>query len=321
MFDQIIDANVNRIAEGLRVIEEYTRFVAGDETRSKKLASLRQDIHRIFPQTSNHLLIRDIEKDARAKQTPKKRAHVQDVLAANFKRVQEGLRVLEEYCAQSACSDMRYDMYQLEKDILLRLLKPEINPGFYLVSNDINTIKSGFLHEAVTLIQYRDKSISKEAYFNIAKTITEFSKSTKKPFIINDYIDIAMLLNIDGFHSGQDDISVIDQRKLLGPHKLIGRTTHSMEQGKIAQEQGADYVSIGPIWETPSKPGRPGIGFDYLKQAKHELNIPFVCIGGINASNIDRILPYNPTLIGIIRAFNDIENLIQIRNTHFSEQI
>ena len=77
----------------------------------------------------------------------------------------------------------------------------------------------------------------------------------------------------------------------------------------MAQADGADYVSVGPIWDTPSKPNRAGIGFDYLKEANTQLTIPFVAIGGINTGNIDDILPYSPPLIGLIRDFENIPSL------------
>lgn len=120
---------------------------------------------------------------------------------------------------------------------------------------------------------------------------------------MNDFIDIAILTEADGLHTGQDDIPLEELRKLLGPHKLLGRTTHTLDQGKDAQAQGADYVSIGPIWETPSKPGRAGIGFEYLKTHKTSLHIPVVAIGGINSQNIDQIRPFEPFWIGVIRDY------------------
>ena len=128
-------------------------------------------------------------------------------------------------------------------------------------------------------------------------------KSFNTPVIINDFLDIVQVVDADGLHTGQDDIDVITQRQLLGEHKIIGRTTHSLKQGLAAQEQGADYVSVGPIWSTPSKPDRDPIGFDYLKQAKNALSIPYVAIGGVNRENIAEIMTFSPSLVGIIRDF------------------
>ena len=98
------------------------------------------------------------------------------------------------------------------------------------------------------------------------------------PFLINDYLDIARLVDADGIHTGQDDISIADMRRLWSPDKIYGRTTHSLEQGMLARDQGASYVSVGPIWATPTKPDRPAIGFEYLQRV-HELHLPFVAIG------------------------------------------
>ena len=117
-----------------------------------------------------------------------------------------------------------------------------------------------------------------------------------------------MAVGADGVHLGQDDLPTEVVRRQLGMTKLIGRTTHSFKQGQIAKAAGADYISVGPIWDTPSKPGRPGIGFDYLETA-HRLDIPYVAIGGINLTNIDDILHHNPPLIGAIRSISTIEEL------------
>ena len=124
--DQIIDANVNRAAEGLRVIEEYTRFVAGKKLFTDQLALLRKKCHQLIPQDAKQLNGRDTNNDMRAKEVPPKRKDIRDVLVANFKRVQESCRVLEEYTGQAGFNEIRYDCYQLEKEIVLRLCKKQI---------------------------------------------------------------------------------------------------------------------------------------------------------------------------------------------------
>ena len=93
---------------------------------------------------------------------------------------------------------------------------------------------------------------------------------------------------------------------------LSGKTTHSLDQGLLAEKEGADYVSVGPIWETPSKPGRAAIGFDYLKAAKSQLNIPYVAIGGIQSENWEEVLTFEPPLVGLIRDFEQIPQLVQL---------
>lgn len=310
MYDinRIIDANLNRISEGLRVIEEYTRFILSDHLLTQKLSKIRKQINLSEVEPINNLLCRNSEYDVRGKEAPTKRESIFSLLKANFKRVEEALRVLEEYTSNLLYNQLRYDVYDLEKEILLKFCKPDIKPGVYLISDDIDILEQGLI-EGVSLIQLRDKTANKKDFFEKAKIIKEKAKSYTTPLIINDYLDIALLIEADGFHSGQDDISIPLQRSLLGPHRIIGRTTHNLEQGLIAESDGADYVSVGPIWETPSKPNRNAIGFDYLASAKDKLKIPFVAIGGVNLENLPEILKFKPPLIGIIRAYNQIKHI------------
>ena len=311
MFEQVIDANINRLSEGLRCIEEYVRFIANHHLYAKQLADLRKKACLSIEFSSSQLNLRDTAKDTRAKETPRKRTDIKDLLIANFKRVTESCRVLEEYTGKVEFNHIRYDCYELEKKIVLSLLKKEIiTPGIYLISDDPNVLKYG-ITQNVSLIQLRDKHATKEQIYNKAKEVKSFLTPQSPPFIINDHLDIALALNTDGLHTGQDDIDITTQRKLLGPHKIIGRTTSNLELGKKAQLESADYVSVGPIWQTPSKPGRACIGFEYLKEAS-KLHIPYVAIGGINESNIQDILQYNPPLIAVIRAYKQIPKFINL---------
>lgn len=306
--NQIIDANLNRVSEGLRVLEEYARFVAGNKPVTDQLATFRKEINAASPNRTEELNSRDTHTDTRAKEHPTKRPDLSALLTANCKRITEGLRVLEEYTGDALYNRIRYDMYDMEKELCLGLLKPNIKPGIYLVTDDIEVMKKG-IHWGVSLIQLRDKTATKGEIYAKACEARRLFETSDIPFLINDYLDIARDINADGLHTGQDDIPIAAQRKLLGPHKLIGRTTHSLEQGLAAQTDGADYVSVGPIWDTPSKPGRPGIGFDYLKSATTQLHVPFVAIGGINIENIENILPYSPPLVGLIRDYEHIPDM------------
>ena len=311
----IIDANINRVCEGLRVIEEYTRFVVGQKHYTQSLKELRDLISKEMGKedlnvSSDHPYIkglshRNTHTDTRAQEKPPQRQSIKDLLIANFKRVCQGLRVLEEYSANPSFCQYRYRVYELEHGIMLTLLKKPIQKGVYLISDQVSILEKGLSYPNVTMIQLRDKDCHKSEYLQKALTLKELSKNLEIPFIVNDYLDIALLINADGFHSGQDDIAIYHQRTLLGPHRIIGRSTHNLEQGLLAQKEGADYVSVGPIFETPSKKGRVGIGFDYLKQA-HQLTIPYVAIGGIHHGNITDILKFSPPLIGVIRDYSQI---------------
>jgi len=303
IISRIIDANINRISEGLRVIEEYTRFIASDTELTNSICQLRRQINQSESDSISNLNSRETHQDARAEDPVPKRKDITSLLRANFKRVEEGCRVLEEYTGNAFYNHCRYQVYELEKKIILTLLKKPITKGVYLISHDIDVLEKG-IQWGVSVIQLRDKNASKSEILQKAKMIKEKLKDCTIPFIINDFIDIALLVDADGVHTGQDDLDLFEIRKILGPHKILGRTTHSIEQGQQAKAQGADYVSVGPIWETPSKPGRIGIGFDYLKQA-HTLGIPYVAIGGISLANIEHLLPYSPPMIGMIRSYQD----------------
>lgn len=305
MLNQIIDANVNRIGEGLRVIEEYVRFVWSDEGITQRITCIRKKIAHSFPQCCELLHSRSTATDVRAKEVPRKRGSLFDLLAANFKRVQEALRVLEEYAASDVCNACRYDMYDIEQTVLLAVKKPEIRRGIYLISDSVDVLQQGMAW-GCAMVQLRDKDASKSEVLDRAYQVAEVAQSLDVPFIINDYIDIAVLVKADGVHTGQDDMSIQHQRRLIGDHCLIGRTTHTLEQGKQAMHEGADYVSVGPIWETPSKPGRSGIGFDYLQIIQQELTVPYVAIGGINHENIHDVMRYSPFMVGVIRSYQHI---------------
>lgn len=309
MFPQVIDANINRVAEGLRVIEDYCRFVKNDPALTQRLVMIRHGINQSELNAAANLAIRDTDLDVRAKETPRKRQALTDLLKANFKRVEEALRVLEEYTGNPLYNGFRYDMYALEKDILLPLLKPQIRPGVYFISDSVDQLCTA-IDLGVSLVQLRDKYADKKSILDRAKRVVQKAKEAQIPFIINDFLDIALAVDADGLHTGQDDISIDELRKIFGAHKLLGRTTHTPEQGLEAEKQGADYVSVGPIWPTPSKPGREGIGFEYLAQAQQSLSVPYVAIGGVNADNLSLVLESKPPLIGLIRDFPRLKEII-----------
>jgi thiamine-phosphate pyrophosphorylase len=313
MFAQIIDANINRVSEGLRVIEEYVRFVACHAEFTAQLAALRRQINQTETSKNANLMSRNTAMDMRAKEIPVRRSSIQDILIANFKRVEEGLRVLEEYTGNAVFNQVRYDVYMLEKAIVLLAQTSKINPGLYLISDNLSILEQG-MKWGCSLVQLRDKKASKRDIWHKAVQLKSISEMYNIPWVINDHIDIALSVGASGLHTGQDDLPVAQIRDILGPQKLIGRTTHDITQGQDAQSQGADYVSVGPIWETPSKPGRDAIGTTYLRHAQTKLSIPYVAIGGINQSNISEIMSFSPPLVGVIR---DYQSIPEWRRTYF----
>lgn len=310
MYNQIIDANINRVAEGLRVIEDYARFIYRHKKLTNELALLRKQINSTEKDFVPHLLIRNTEHDMRAREVPIVRKNIQQLLKANFKRVEEGLRVLEEYTGNSFYNRARYRVYDLEKDILLSAMRKTLKPGVYLISDDVKILEKGLLW-GVSCIQLRDKKSPKEIVLKKAITIGKKAKAAGIPFIVNDYLDIAILSDADGFHSGQDDMGVQFLRKILGPHKIIGKSTHNLKEGKKAEKEGADYVGIGPIWSTLTKPEEKAIGLNYLRKAENSFSIPYIAIGGVNLSTMPELLFLKPPLVAIVSAYKEIPAIIK----------
>lgn len=310
MYNQIIDANINRVSEGLRVIEDYTRFVAKNKTITSQLAKLRKKIGKLEPNVVENLLIRDTMQDMRAFEPPPLRKDAVDLLKANFKRVEEGLRVLEEYTGNPMYNKARYIVYELEKEVILSAHKKQIKPGVYLISHDPHILEQG-LAWGVSCIQLRDKRSPKHIVLTKAQTLAKKARKAGIPFIVNDHLDVTILCDADGLHTGQDDLDIASIRKLLGPHKIIGRSTSLLSEGLKAQRDGADYVGIGPIFGTPIKPEQPAIGLDYLKAAKSKLTIPYVAIGGISLATMPQIVKFSPPLIAVVRAYQEIPEIMK----------
>lgn len=144
----------------------------------------------------------------------------------------------------------------------------------------------------VKVLQYREKR-HKKNYCDIYRECQEIREITRKHgvlFIVNDFVDIALLVDADGVHIGQEDLPVADARKLLGPEKIIGLSTHSPEQAEAAVAAGADYIGVGPIYATATKEDVCApVGLSYLEYVAGNLDIPFVAIGGIKEHNIQEV--------------------------------
>jgi thiamine-phosphate pyrophosphorylase len=142
------------------------------------------------------------------------------------------------------------------------------------------------------IIQYREKRphTSHRTMLDECRQLRALTREHGVMFIVNDHVDIAMLTDADGVHVGQDDLPVDQVRKLVGPNKTIGLSTHSPQQAQEAMEVGADYIGVGPIFSTQTKEDVCApVGLEYLEYAVKNVTIPFVAIGGIKAHNIDQV--------------------------------
>ncbi|WP_368504740.1 thiamine phosphate synthase [Alkalihalophilus sp. As8PL] len=143
----------------------------------------------------------------------------------------------------------------------------------------------------VDIIQLRDKKSKKIDVLKKAQALRELTKKHGVTFIVNDHIDVALAVDADGIHVGQDDLPLKEARKVMGPDKIIGISTHKIEEAREAERGGADYIGVGPIFETKSKEDVVDpVTTAYIQQVAEEITIPFVAIGGIKLHNVDQVL-------------------------------
>lgn len=325
---RIIDANLNRAAEGLRVIEEIARFILSDTELSARLKTIRHELQKFFDVEYDNLLdSRDTLNDVGCNIiNPDKKESLDSIFKANFKRVEEAFRVLNQYA--SFDDSYRYRIYTIEKEMRSKL-KLDYKKIFlndkklYLVTNSDNfesdeifldrvalSIKSG-----VDIVQLREKNTTSKRFIYLAQRIRELTSHFGAAFIVNDRVDIAKISNADGVHLGQDDIPVSYAREILGDNAIIGVSTHCPEHAKKAITDGADYIGVGPVFKTPTKPSKDPVGLEYVKWAADNVNIPFFAIGSIDTANIKEVVQAGAKRVAVIRAImyaDDIESNCKI---------
>jgi thiamine-phosphate pyrophosphorylase len=146
------------------------------------------------------------------------------------------------------------------------------------------------IYAGIKIIQLREKHMSRKDIYREAVGLRALTRRHKVTFIVNDYIDIALAVNADGVHLGQEDMPLEEARKIMSNGKIIGISTHGLSQAVRAEEAGADYIGFGPVFQTSTKDaGRPR-GINALKKIRDRINIPIVAIGGITWENINEVL-------------------------------
>jgi thiamine-phosphate pyrophosphorylase len=155
------------------------------------------------------------------------------------------------------------------------------------------------------MIELRDRENPRNAVERSGQTFRRLADTYSALFIVNDDPHLAAELRADGVHVGQEDISPAEARQILGPEAIIGLSTHSREQVEAAAEQPVDYISVGPIWETPTKEGRPATGLELIREAAKIATVPWFAIGGINAENVTEVVEAGARRICVVRAIKD----------------
>ncbi len=152
------------------------------------------------------------------------------------------------------------------------------------------------------VIQLRDKNSSDREMVKDAINLLKITRASQVPLIINDRIDVAAEVQAEGVHLGQEDGNYIFARKALGRNAIIGRSTHSPEQALKAQNDGFDYIGVGPVFTTPTKPSYTAVGLDLVRFATSNIQIPFVAIGGIDEKNALEIKSAGARTVAVVRA-------------------
>ncbi len=161
------------------------------------------------------------------------------------------------------------------------------------------------LSGGVDIVQLREKELDRTEIERSAATFRRVCDTYSALFIVNDDPDLARACDADGVHVGQDDASAAEARGLLGPDAIVGLSTHSPAQIAAADERPIDYISVGPIWETPTKAGRPAVGLDLVSHAAEHATRPFFGIGGVDPDNAEQVVEAGATRLCVVRAIRD----------------
>jgi thiamine-phosphate pyrophosphorylase len=174
----------------------------------------------------------------------------------------------------------------------------------YVSPGRAEEVAAALLRGGADLLQLRAKGYGKDKISEVATGLIPLCRAAGVPFILNDHPDLAAALGADGVHIGQDDGTLADARAVVGPGKMIGRSTHSLAQAKAALEDGFDYIGFGPLFPTPTKAGRPAIGLEQIREMEDAVGsrIPAFCIGGIKPDSLDEVLSAGARRVVIVSA-------------------
>ncbi len=323
---RLIDANANRCREALRVSEDYARFILESEEFCTDIKNLRHDLSQTLKPWLNEAIIhRDTLGDVgttiktAAEQI---RSGLPDILIAAGKRAGEAMRAIEEFlktadtAAASKIESLRYRHYEIERRLALTL-RPDHNLEslrLYVLITE-SACKRPWLESAEQAIQggadslqLREKNLPDAELLSRAKQLTQLCRQHGTICIINDRPDIALASTAHGLHLGQGDIPLSDARKILGNQKIIGLSTHNIDQARRAKLDGADYIGVGPIFKSSTKPRDFLPGLEYAA-ATRSVALPKVAIAGISLENVDQVLATGISAVAITAAITGCEDV------------
>lgn len=316
---RILDANLDRAREGLRIIEDWCRFGLNRADLTEQCKTLRQEL--AVWHTPELRAARDTPGDLGTELThpnEETRTDISHVLQANLCRVEEALRVLEEYGKVYkphmgvAFKQMRYQVYTLESVLMGYERRQKLwRSPLYLVtspSDHLFSVVEAALQGGLTLVQYRDKQADDVTRIETGIRLRELCHRYGALFIMNDRADLAKAVDADGVHLGQQDIPIALAREIIGPNRIVGRSTTNPDEMHRALGEGPDYIGVGPIHETPTKAGKAAAGYDYVRYVVEHTSVPWYAIGGINAENLDEALAAGAERVAVVRAIMEADH-------------
>lgn len=307
---RLIDANLNRAREGLRVVEDYARFVRDDRAIGEALKSIRNRLTTATRDVAARAIAhRDTANDvgttyANADAVP--RSELRDVVTAAGKRTGEALRAVEEYLkvvdapAAREVEACRYAFYDVERQVALTFASPRerfARVRLYVLITESQCAGRDWFEVArqalvggADALQLREKSMESGELLTRARRLVALCRKQDALLIVNDRPDVAVLSDADGVHVGQGDLPAAEARKIVGPGKLVGVSTHELAHARAAVADGADYVGVGPIFRSATKPRDFVSGLDYARAVATAIPIPGVAIAGITPDNLGDVL-------------------------------
>lgn len=305
---RVLDANYNRCLEGLRVLEDHARFERENLALATDLKNLRHEIAISFPDSLFGRLhaMRDSRGDiGRAIEAADEYSRPDSValVRANAARVKQALRTLEEYSKTISGSlghrfeTARYRFYSLE--MLLDRHAPRreqlLSAQLYVLV-DAGSSTPAFVKRMTELvaarpdvIQLRDKTLDDRTLLERARLLVPIAQANGVLVIINDRADLCVLADADGVHVGQEELSVADARRIVGPDRIIGVSTHAIDQARQAEADGADYLGAGPTFPSGTKQFEAFPGLDYLREVASQITTPAFAIGGIEPERVNDV--------------------------------
>lgn len=318
---RILDANLNRAREGLRVVEDYARMVLNDENLTFRVKDLRHRVGLLATSLGpgSMLATRDTPGDVGTRISvadEQRRENPVQVATAALKRVAEALRCIEEYAkiespsAAAGAEKLRYELYSIEQDALLtsprrqRLscARLQVLITASLCRGDWIDVCRRVLAGGAEVLQLREKDLPDAELLIRARAVREMTRAHDALLIINDRPDIARLTGADGVHVGANDLSVAAARRIVGPTMLIGKSTHSVDEARAAIAEAPDYIAVGPMFRSPTKPDVPVQGPSLLAEVAALTDRPIVAIGGVSVQNIAGLRAPRPFVVAVSSA-------------------